>query len=118
MHFAKIILFMPFSPSWIDSPLESDCGRSGADCNRYKRLYHGMDLGPGLELEILAGHPRFGELEKWLGEEPANDNELKTMLKPFPSERMSAWPVGKAVGSVKNDTPDLIERAANQASPI
>jgi putative SOS response-associated peptidase YedK len=54
--------------------------------------------------------------EKWLGEEPANDNELKAMLKPFPSERMAAWPVGKAVGNVKNDTADLIERAAVQAS--
>jgi putative SOS response-associated peptidase YedK len=51
-----------------------------------------------------------------LGEEPANDNELKAMLKPFPSERMSVWPIGKAVGNVKNDAPDLVERAAEQAS--
>jgi hypothetical protein len=40
------------------------------------------------------------------------------MLKPFSSERMAAWPVGKAVGNVKNDTADLIERAAAQASLI
>ena len=56
--------------------------------------------------------------EKWLGEEPANDNDLKAMLKPFPSERMSTWPIGKAIGNVKNDTADLIERAAVQASLI
>jgi putative SOS response-associated peptidase YedK len=56
--------------------------------------------------------------EKWLGEEPANDNELKAMLKPFPRERMAAWPVTKTVGNVKNDAPDLIERAAVQASLI
>lgn len=56
--------------------------------------------------------------EKWLGEVPANDNELKAMLKPFPSERMSAWPVSKAVGNVKNNTPELIERATVQASLI
>ena len=31
--------------------------------------------------------------EIWLGEEPANDNELKAILKPFPSERLTAWPV-------------------------
>jgi putative SOS response-associated peptidase YedK len=49
---------------------------------------------------------------KWLGEEPANDNELKALLKPFPGERMAAWPVNKAVGNVKNDAPDLIERTA------
>lgn len=56
--------------------------------------------------------------EKWLGEEPANDNELKAMLTPFPSQRMSAWPVDKRVGNVKNDMPELIERAAIQASLI
>jgi putative SOS response-associated peptidase YedK len=56
--------------------------------------------------------------EKWLGEEPANENELEAMLKPFPSERMSAWPVTKTVGNVKNDAPDSIERTAVQASLI
>jgi putative SOS response-associated peptidase YedK len=56
--------------------------------------------------------------EKWLAEDPANDNELKAMLKPFPSERMTAWPVNKAVGNVKNDAPDLIEHTAVQASLI
>jgi putative SOS response-associated peptidase YedK len=60
----------------------------------------------------------YEDWEKWLGEEPANDNELKAMLKPFPSERMSAWPVTKTVGNVKNDAPDLIERTAVQASLI
>jgi putative SOS response-associated peptidase YedK len=54
--------------------------------------------------------------QKWLGEEPANDNELKAMLKPFPSERMTAWPVNKMVGNVKNDGPDLIEHAPIQES--
>jgi len=38
------------------------------------------------------------------------------MLKPFSSERMSAWPVTKTVGNVKNDAANLIERAAEQAS--
>jgi putative SOS response-associated peptidase YedK len=56
--------------------------------------------------------------EKWLGEEPANDNELKSMLKPFPSERMSAWPVNQGVGNVKYDAPDLIDRSAVQDSLI
>jgi putative SOS response-associated peptidase YedK len=56
----------------------------------------------------------------WLAtsEELANDNELKAMLKPFPSERMSAWPVGKAVGNVKNDAPNVIEHTPIQAMLI
>lgn len=32
------------------------------------------------------------------------------MLKAFPSARMTAWPVDKKFGSVRNDAPDLIER--------
>lgn len=43
-----------------------------------------------------------------------NDIGLKAMLKPFASQRLSAWPVEKAIGNVKNDTPDLIKRAAVQ----
>jgi hypothetical protein len=31
---------------------------------------------------------------------------------------MAAWPVNKAVGNVKNDAADLIERTAVQASLI
>jgi putative SOS response-associated peptidase YedK len=52
--------------------------------------------------------------EKWLGEEAANDNELKAMLTPFPGQRLTAWPVDQRVGNVKNDTADLIEKAAVQ----
>ena len=54
--------------------------------------------------------------EKWLGEEAANDNELKAMLTPFPSQRMASWPVDRRVGNVKNDAADLIERTQVQAT--
>lgn len=30
---------------------------------------------------------------KWLGEEPATSDELRAMLRPFPSEKMSMTPV-------------------------
>lgn len=53
---------------------------------------------------------------KWLGEEAGYDNELKAMLAPFPAPRLTAWPVDQRVGNVKNDTADLIERAAVQAA--
>jgi hypothetical protein len=43
----------------------------------------------------------------------ATDDEM-----PVASELMSAWPVGKAVGNVKNDTTDLIERTHVQVSAI
>jgi putative SOS response-associated peptidase YedK len=31
------------------------------------------------------------------------------LLRTFPAERMECWPVGKAVGNVRNDDPSLIE---------
>src|SRR5262249_8292164 len=45
----------------------------------------------------------------WLGEEPAKPDELKAMLAPYPSAGMTAWPVSKRVGNVKNNAPSLIE---------
>jgi len=48
----------------------------------------------------------------WLGEESQTPDRPKQLLKPFPCERMECWPVGKAVGKVQNEGPDLIEKAA------
>jgi len=45
----------------------------------------------------------------WLGETPATSAELKGLCAPFPSERMTSWPVDRAVGNVKYDEPRLIE---------
>src|SRR5438045_4170629 len=58
------------------------------------------------------------EWAQWLGEESANDNELKAMLKPFLSERMTVWAVDKRVGNVRNDDVSLIESAPTQAALI
>lgn len=39
---------------------------------------------------------------KWLGEEPATEEELLGLLKPCPDDALKMWPVEKAVGNVKN----------------
>jgi putative SOS response-associated peptidase YedK len=46
---------------------------------------------------------------EWLGEVDATPDQLKTMLRPYPSEGMALWPVNKRVGNVRNDSPDLFE---------
>jgi putative SOS response-associated peptidase YedK len=43
----------------------------------------------------------------WLGETAASDGDLKAMLKPYPGESISCWPVDKRIGNVRNDSPDL-----------
>ncbi len=49
---------------------------------------------------------------RWLGEEPADPMRVLMMLKPFPAEQMEAYPVGAAVGNVKNDEPGLLVSVA------
>jgi putative SOS response-associated peptidase YedK len=46
---------------------------------------------------------------RWLGEEPAERDELQALLRPYPAERMRAEPVSARVNSPKNDVPELIE---------
>jgi putative SOS response-associated peptidase YedK len=43
----------------------------------------------------------------WLGEQAATNDDLKAMLKPYPSAAMTFWPVDRRVGNVRNDSPDL-----------
>ena len=45
----------------------------------------------------------------WLGEEPADEAQLKSFLAPSPSEQMVCWPVSLRVGNVTNTDPSLIE---------
>ncbi len=44
---------------------------------------------------------------KWLGEEQTTEEELLAMLKPCPDDVLKIWPVGKAVGNVRNRGPQL-----------
>lgn len=44
----------------------------------------------------------------WLGETPADINQLSSLLVPYPTDAMRAWPVGKEVGSVRNDRQELL----------
>jgi putative SOS response-associated peptidase YedK len=56
-------------------------------------------------MPVIVGVEDYG---KWLGEEPADPMRLLMMLKPFPAEQMECYPVGTAVGNVKNDEPGLL----------
>ncbi|MGO8918245.1 MAG: SOS response-associated peptidase [Stellaceae bacterium] len=66
--------------------------------------------------ELVAGiHNRMPVIlppeawSRWLGEEPVEKAELQALLKPFPAERMRAYPVSTRVNSVKNDDAGLLE---------
>ena len=57
-------------------------------------------------MPVILGEEDWAE---WLGEEPANENELLKLLKPLAAERLTMWKVGNAVGNVKNQGANLIE---------
>jgi len=48
----------------------------------------------------------------WLGEERADEPQLKALLTPYPSDEMICWPVSARVGNVKNNDASLIEPLA------
>jgi putative SOS response-associated peptidase YedK len=48
----------------------------------------------------------------WLGEQPADELQLKSLLAPYPFDDMIRWPVSARVGDVKNNDPSLIEPVA------
>lgn len=44
--------------------------------------------------------------EAWL--KPADETSLKSLLKPYPAEKMKSYRVSEKVNAVKNEGPDLI----------
>lgn len=45
---------------------------------------------------------------RWLGEEEVTPEQLRSLLKRYPEELIRLYPVGTAVGNVRNDEPDLL----------
>jgi putative SOS response-associated peptidase YedK len=52
---------------------------------------------------------------KWLGEEPVDPIRLLGMLRPFPAEKMTCFPVDPRVGNVKYDDAALIQTVGGLA---
>jgi putative SOS response-associated peptidase YedK len=48
-------------------------------------------------------------IDHWLDSAVSDPDELKPMLLQLPGGEMQAWPVGKAVGNVRNQGPGLME---------
>lgn len=58
-------------------------------------------------------HPE--QEEEWLSCESANEH-LLSLLKPYPSEELKAYPVSSLVNSPANDSPQVLETAPEQGS--
>ncbi|MBB4226491.1 putative SOS response-associated peptidase YedK [Rhizobium mongolense] len=53
------------------------------------------------------------DYERWLSPEPDPDD----LMKPFPASQMKMWPIGRKVGSPKNDTPDILDEIDPDLEP-
>ncbi|WP_426956950.1 SOS response-associated peptidase [Muricoccus radiodurans] len=53
----------------------------------------------------------------WLGEEPAEAEALKALLRPCPDEWLAAWPVSKRVNKVSENDASLILRDPTANAP-
>lgn len=45
----------------------------------------------------------------WLSAETANTQKLQQLLRPYPAEEMTAWPVSPQVNNVRNDVADCMQ---------
>jgi putative SOS response-associated peptidase YedK len=53
------------------------------------------------------------DYDRWL--EPENNDRLPVdLLRPYPAEEMTAWPVGNRVGNVRNNDPELLASRDSQ----
>lgn len=53
------------------------------------------------------------DYERWLSPEPDPDD----LMKPFPASQMKMSPIGRKVGSPKNDTPDILDEIDPDLEP-
>lgn len=51
---------------------------------------------------------------RWLD---LDDPDPRDLMKPFPSELMKMWPIGRKVGSPRNNTPDILDLAELGSEP-
>ena len=54
------------------------------------------------------------DYDRWLDVSDKDARPPVDLLRPFPAEKMTAWPVGREVGNVKNDCPELMEPAPGE----
>ncbi len=53
----------------------------------------------------------------WFGETETSPAALLALLQPYPAERMRAYPIGPAVGNVRNDEPGLLDPTGEALAP-
>lgn len=49
------------------------------------------------------------DYDRWLDPEVQDAANVSDILRPYPAEKMQAWPVDAAVGNVRNQGAQLIE---------
>jgi putative SOS response-associated peptidase YedK len=57
------------------------------------------------------------DYDRWLDVSDTQKLPLD-LLRPFDADKMTAWKVDKAVGNVKNDRPELIDRSESGPEPL
>ena len=58
------------------------------------------------------------DYERWLDRRLQDPDKLREILKPYPSERMIAYPVSAAVNNPRHDDPDCVEPRTTSADDL
>ena len=77
---------------------------------------------PNSDMQVI--HDRMpmildpGAWTDWLRRDSLDDTERQRLLSPSPDNTLTRWPVGKGVGSVRNDYPELMDRVEPPATTM
>lgn len=82
-----------------EGPIES-CSICTTEANEFMAPLHDR-------MPVILGRE---VIDHWLDPSIQDPPELKPLLTQYPSKEMQCWPIGKEVGNVRNQGPQLIER--------
>ena len=77
---------------------------------------------PNSDMQVI--HDRMpmildpGAWTDWLRRDSLDDTERQRLLSPSPDNTLTRWPVGRGVGSVRNDYPELMDRVEPPATTM
>ena len=95
----------PFAMAGLWDHWESPDGSSIQSCTIVTTTPNELTAAIHDRMRVIL-HPR--DYAKWLDPAPQTPENLQPLIKPYPTEAMTAYPVSALVNKVSNDMPDLV----------
>lgn len=104
-HYIRMENLKPFAFAGLWSDWQSGDGTELRTCTILTTLPNSLVAGIHNRMPVIL---RQKDYSTWIDPEPRSDQELASILKPYPAEEMVAFPVSTLVNSPNNDRPECV----------